>query len=356
MEHFTTKYPKAVRTAINDTLASIGKMEKAIFKQIAKVLPGAEQSDDTCAYCNAELGMEPTADVRFKWKGHVLRIRVLKDTSYVSIPGELEYDLHSLSELPEVAEKAIRKTDSGADTSETGKKYELTDDTIEVEGHTLHRIRALRDITDPMYPDWNVKKGDLGGYVESEENLSHEGTAWVGDEAVVYDDTHVSDDAYVYGNASVYGNARVYDHARVFGDAWVYGNAEVYDSAWVCENAKVSGDAKVYGEARVYGHARVYDVAQVFGDAKVYNDELWGTAKVHGDGNDDEGEMIATPMTDTVEPSVKDRVTILEGNVIQLTSDIKKLSKRLDGVVKELAAIKKPKKKSTKKSNKKSKK
>ena len=45
------------------------------------------------------------------------------------------------------------------------KKYELTDEIIEVEGKKLYRIRALVDI-----PKHDVKIGDLGGFVESEEN------------------------------------------------------------------------------------------------------------------------------------------------------------------------------------------
>lgn len=39
------------------------------------------------------------------------------------------------------------------------KKFELTNETIEYLGRTLHRIRALRDFS-------NVKAGDLGGYIE----------------------------------------------------------------------------------------------------------------------------------------------------------------------------------------------
>ena len=40
------------------------------------------------------------------------------------------------------------------------KKYELLkDDTIEVEGRTLHRIRLLKDLG-------HVKAGTLGGYIE----------------------------------------------------------------------------------------------------------------------------------------------------------------------------------------------
>lgn len=48
------------------------------------------------------------------------------------------------------------------------KKYELTDQTIDVDGRTLHRIKALRDFSD-------VLAGELGGWIEKEENLSHAG-------------------------------------------------------------------------------------------------------------------------------------------------------------------------------------
>lgn len=49
------------------------------------------------------------------------------------------------------------------------KKYELTDESIVLDnGISLYRIRALMDFG-------NVKEGDLGGYVQSEQNLSHSG-------------------------------------------------------------------------------------------------------------------------------------------------------------------------------------
>ena len=111
-------------------------------------------------------------------------------------------------------------------------KYELTDETKNINGITLHRIRALRDI-----PSVGVKSGDLGGWIEKESNLCQNDNAWV------------------CGNAKVYGNARV------------CGNAEVYDDAWVCGNAKVYGNARVYDNAEVYGNARVYDNAEVYGNA-----------------------------------------------------------------------------------------
>ena len=60
------------------------------------------------------------------------------------------------------------------------KKYELTDESILVEGRRLYRIRALIDI-----PAHKVKAGDFGGYIESEEALSQYGTCWVGRNAKV---------------------------------------------------------------------------------------------------------------------------------------------------------------------------
>ena len=92
------------------------------------------------------------------------------------------------------------------------KKYELTAEFIEKWGKKLFRIKALISFE-------SVEVGELGGYVEKEDNLAQTGNAWV------------------YGDAEVYGNARVYGDARVSGNAWVYGNAEVYGNAWVSGNA-----------------------------------------------------------------------------------------------------------------------
>ena len=71
-----------------------------------------------------------------------------------------------------------------------GKKYRLTDETIQHWGMTLYRIEALRSFI-------GVGIGQKGGFVESEENLSHDGNCWV------------------YGNANVCGNAKVGGDAKV---------------------------------------------------------------------------------------------------------------------------------------------
>ena len=86
------------------------------------------------------------------------------------------------------------------------KKYEFTGEVKVALGVTLHRIRAAVSFG-------IVVKGELGGWIEKEDNLSQNGNAWV------------------YGNAKVFGDAKVCGNAKVCGDAEVYGNA------WVCGNA-----------------------------------------------------------------------------------------------------------------------
>ena len=111
------------------------------------------------------------------------------------------------------------------------KKYRLTEETTTIVRNgaeiTLHRIQALRDFC-------HIKVGDLGGFVESQANLSHEGDCWI------------------YGDAEVYGNAEVFGNAKVLGYAEVYGNAEVFGNAKVCGNAEVGGSSKVCGDTMLF--------------------------------------------------------------------------------------------------------
>ena len=142
------------------------------------------------------------------------------------------------------------------------KKYKLTGESIEVKGKTLYRIEALKDFGE-------IKKGDKGGFIESENNLAHEGNAWVSDNARVYGDACVFDNAQVYGNAFVSGYAQVYGNAFVYGNAWASDNARLCGYAWVSDNARVYGDANVCDDSSVFGNALVYDNARVYGDALV---------------------------------------------------------------------------------------
>ena len=106
------------------------------------------------------------------------------------------------------------------------KHFELTNKfIINAFGVKLFQIKCTRRIK-------YAEVGDLGGYIEKEDNLS--GDAWVSGDAQVYGDAWVSGDARVYGDAQVYGNAQVYGDARVSGDAWVSGDARVENDHMHC--------------------------------------------------------------------------------------------------------------------------
>ena len=97
------------------------------------------------------------------------------------------------------------------------KKYKMIKkDSIKLYGRMLYRVKALRDFGD-------VKKGDVGGYIEKESNLSYEGDCWV------------------YDNARVFGNARVFENVKVFENAWVSGNAFVFGILNISANTRVNG-------------------------------------------------------------------------------------------------------------------
>lgn len=69
------------------------------------------------------------------------------------------------------------------------KKFELTSEFVtNIFGTKMFRIKALIAFG-------NVKEGEVGGFVEKEENLSNDGDAWV------YGNAKVCGDAEVCGNA-----------------------------------------------------------------------------------------------------------------------------------------------------------
>ena len=150
------------------------------------------------------------------------------------------------------------------------KKFELTTK-ISFNGRTLYRIRALKNFR-------NVKKGDLGGYVEKESNLSQTGDAWI------YDDAKVMDNAIVKNDATLHHNAEIYDNAIVSGSASVNENATLRDKATVSDNAILYGNVILIDKAKIYGKARLYDYVLVSGNAQVYdNARCYGFAKIEDD-------------------------------------------------------------------------
>lgn len=138
------------------------------------------------------------------------------------------------------------------------KYFILTKNTkFDIFGKTLFQIQATKDL-----PKQNVKKGDLGGYIQNDSQVF--GDAWV------------SDNAQVSGDARVFGDARVYGNSRVSGEASIFGNARVYGNSWVYGNAQVSGNAEVCGTAHVSSNAWISDNAQVNSFASIIVIDIGG--------------------------------------------------------------------------------
>lgn len=144
------------------------------------------------------------------------------------------------------------------------KKYELTDETTKIWcGKTLHRIRALRDFGD-------VKAGQLGGWIESENNLSHGGMAWVADDAMVYDHATIFDSAIIKDGAIACESSVIYDEAIVCDHANVGGATEVKEKAKIFEHASISGSMIIRDNAEIGGNVMICGCGTIGKDASIF--------------------------------------------------------------------------------------
>ena len=164
------------------------------------------------------------------------------------------------------------------------EKYEITD--IAHEKYPfLHRIRALRAIGP------GVKAGDLGGFVESESNLSYEAgdDAWLYDDAVsagtafvdknsrLRDQAVACERAYVSQGSIMHDNTRAEDSAYLRGallerNARASGNSMILDSPDTGLHPCLSGNCAVYGT--VMGSIQIKGSAVVFGSEEIRNDSM----------------------------------------------------------------------------------
>ena len=118
------------------------------------------------------------------------------------------------------------------------KKYRFTGETMEYDGIILHRIQALVDF-------FEVKAGDLGGWIEKEENLSQEGECWVYDESKALGDSKISGITFVSEN-SIIIDSEISEHAIV-------SNSKVTSCSIVTGGTMVSG-SKISGESYLNCH------------------------------------------------------------------------------------------------------
>lgn len=177
------------------------------------------------------------------------------------------------------------------------KKFELCSDSKPwTDNIILHRIRALKDfVCDGIF----IRKGDKGGFVQWEQNLSQDGNCWIFGNAVAMEDSTVKDNASLHDqamifdksivcdNASLYnftamfdksmsaGNSVLSGHAKMHAQSVIIDNACIGGCAIACDNCIISGNAKVqgntiiHGSASVSGNSKLFAYMEIGGDAKI---------------------------------------------------------------------------------------
>ena len=155
-------------------------------------------------------------------------------------------NLDLMADLYASCNRQIQKLIDGTDEP-SEKKYELIPEPgTEKQTYSgkklcnpMYRIRALKTI---FTSKGTVNKGDLGGLVESEKNLSQTDNSWIDYNSQVIGNARVSGKTFLT-NTSAYGNARV--RGGIFSDCIISGKAHVsvfsaYDSIFL-DQCKVTG-------------------------------------------------------------------------------------------------------------------
>lgn len=119
-----------------------------------------------------------------------------------------------------------------------------------------YRIQALKDFSD-------VKAGDIGGFVENENNLSQDGDCWI------YNDALCGDDARIFNNAKIYDNSMVCGKACIYDNVQMHDNAIISGKCYAKDNVILSGNAIVTDNVRLFNNVFIKD-AFIKGDMFIY--------------------------------------------------------------------------------------
>ena len=116
------------------------------------------------------------------------------------------------------------------------KKYVLTNITMDFMGRTLYRIKALKDFAD-------IKAGELGGWVQTEDNLSQEGNCWIYDNGKCMDNARIYTNSIMCDNSLMYGNSMMFDYSRMFDYSIMCDNSVMHDHSVMLDNSIMRGES-----------------------------------------------------------------------------------------------------------------
>lgn len=94
-------------------------------------------------------------------------------------------------------------------------KYEFTGET-----KTLHNKVVVKQIR-------RLSDGQIGGYIESEDNLSHTGTCWISEDSIAYGSCKVSGNAtFSFGRIEGSGDYNIYHYFGIGIFKWMFTSME----------------------------------------------------------------------------------------------------------------------------------
>ena len=186
------------------------------------------------------------------------------------------------------------------------QKYEIT--SIAHEKYPfLHRIRALRDIGS------EVKAGDLGGFVEQEDNLS----AKPGDDAWIFDDAICAGESSVDQGSTLRDRAVVCGHAYVSHGTEMSGDSRAEDDAYI-RGARLSRCARASGNSMILQSADTQVSPILTGSCAVYG-KVVGDVMLAGAVVVISGEEIVNDSLDTLSVDERGRTIIRAPSRDELT-------------------------------------
>lgn len=125
-----------------------------------------------------------------------------------------------------------------------GKKYAILNaPQTDLAGNTIYQIRALRDI------GIVARKGELGGWISSEANLSQEGECWITADSMVVESSVVRDNALVANTSYIAGNVIISDET-VVSDCRIVGEVTLSGELFL-SGMDFGGVAKLFGAGQV---------------------------------------------------------------------------------------------------------
>lgn len=127
-------------------------------------------------------------------------------------------------------------------------KYRILEDEPETFTHpitgekiTAYRIQSLRTFKTCGRDAKLIRKGDLGGFVSTEDNLSQGGRSWIDIDSAALQNSRVQDNAYLSGGSSMFDQAQLKGSAEVADTTVLSGGVTAQDQSSLLGKNNLNG-------------------------------------------------------------------------------------------------------------------